>query len=59
MGVLIKNINVGSTDISQIGDGTITGAIREIKDLNEDNIKFTIHNGEYGYYDSNDNFVSF
>lgn len=59
MSILIKNINIGNTDISDISDGTITGAIKEINDLNENGIKFGIQNGQYGYYNSNDQFVVF
>ena len=59
MGILIKNINVGNNDISAIGDGTLTGAIREIKDLNQDDINFNIVDNMYGYFDTNNEFHPF
>ena len=55
---IIKNINIGDTDISNIGDGTLTGAIDEIND-NQGGVKLGIENGQYGYYNSSNEFVNF
>ena len=54
---------MGDTDISTIGDGTATGAISQINnDLtaqDNNNFRFRVEEGKYGYLKSDDTFVPF
>ena len=60
---IIKNIDfgnteIGSANISNIGDGSITGAISQVNsDLG--GVRFGIVNDRYGYYDNNGDFINF
>ena len=56
---IIASINPGNADISDIGDGTIKGAIRE-QNNKLGGLKFgTDGDGNYGYYGADDSLIPF